>query len=80
MEKIFLRYDLSRLVIRGAHEDFATLCTNDQVYEIKSAETSNTILLASPLDSSSANKENGCVLLKVNHFSFEMTFEHVSVI
>lgn len=65
-----------KLVIRGAPDDFATLCTTDQVFEIKSAETSNTLLLASPIDSSSANKENGCVLLKVNsilHAKFELT-------
>jgi hypothetical protein len=59
---------LSRLIIRGAHNDFATLCTSDQVFEIKSAETSNTLLLASPLDSSMANKENECVSLTVNNF------------
>ncbi len=58
--------NFSRLVIRGAHDDFAALCTSDQVFEVKSAETSNTLLLASPLDSSSANKENGCVTLTVN--------------
>ena len=57
-----------RLVIRGAQKDFAALCATDQVFEIKSAETSNTLLLASPLDASSANKENGCVSLKVNYF------------
>ena len=56
---------LSRLVIRGTHDDFATLCTSDQVFEMKTAETSNTLLLASPLDSSLSNKENGCVSLKV---------------
>ncbi len=70
------KYFLSRLVIRGAHDDFATLCTSDQVFEIKSAETSNTLLLASPLDSSSANKENGCVSLTVNsilHSKLELT-------
>lgn len=58
-------FHLSRLVIRGVHDDFATLCTSDQVFEIKSAETSNTLLLASPADSSTANKENGCIVLKV---------------
>lgn len=57
-----------RLVIRGTHDDFATLCTSDQVFEVKSAETSNTLLLASPLHSSTANKENGCVSLAVNRF------------
>ena len=61
---------LFRLVIRGAHDDFAALCTSDQVFEVKSAETSNTLLLASPLDSSSANKENGCVSLAVNELEF----------
>ena len=58
----------SRLVIRGAHEDFATLCTSNQVFDIKSAETSNTLLLASPLPASFANKENGCVSLTVMAF------------
>lgn len=58
--------NFSRLVIRGAHDDFATLCTSDQVFEIKSAETSNTLLLASPIDSTLGNKENGCVSLAVN--------------
>ncbi|CAF2875539.1 unnamed protein product [Rotaria sp. Silwood2] len=65
-----------KLVIRGAHDDFATLCTSDQVFEIKSAETSNTLLLASPLDSSSVNKENGCIALTVNsilHSKLELT-------
>jgi hypothetical protein len=68
IENIFIWNDLSRLVIRGAHDDGAALCTSDQVFEIKSAETSNTLLLASPLDSSLANKENGCVSLKVTYF------------
>ncbi|CAF3274204.1 unnamed protein product [Rotaria sp. Silwood2] len=45
-------------------------------FEIKSAETSNTLLLASPLDSSSVNKENGCIALTVNsilHSKLELT-------
>ncbi|CAF1082000.1 unnamed protein product [Adineta ricciae] len=65
-----------KLVIRGTHDDFATLCTSDQVFEMKTAETSNTLLLASPLDSSLSNKENGCVSLKVNtilHSKYELT-------
>lgn len=70
---------LSRLVIRGAPDDFATLCTTDQVFEIKSAETSNTLLLASPIDSSSANKENGCVLLKVERRTVRFRSINVSV-
>ncbi|CAF4352634.1 unnamed protein product, partial [Adineta steineri] len=64
------------LVIRGANDDFAALCTANQVFEIKTAETSNTLLLASPLDSSLANKENGCISLKVNsilHSKLELT-------
>ena len=66
-----------RLVIRGAHNDFATLCTPDQVFEIKSAETSNTLLLASPLDASSANKENGCVSLKVTNLRGRFECEYL---
>ncbi|CAF1119171.1 unnamed protein product [Adineta steineri] len=65
-----------KLVIRGANDDFAALCTANQVFEIKTAETSNTLLLASPLDSSLANKENGCISLKVNsilHSKLELT-------
>ncbi|CAF0935715.1 unnamed protein product [Adineta ricciae] len=65
-----------KLVIRGTHDDFATLCTSDQIFEMKTAETSNTLLLASPLDSSLSNKENGCVSLKVNsilHAKYELT-------
>ncbi|UJR28720.1 hypothetical protein I4U23_009949 [Adineta vaga] len=65
-----------KLVIRGTHDDFATLCTSEQAFELKTAETSNTLLLASPLDSSLANKENGCVSLKVNtilHAKYELT-------
>ncbi|CAF3411247.1 unnamed protein product [Rotaria socialis] len=65
-----------KLVIRGANDDFAALCTSDQIFEIKSAETSNTLLLASPLDSSSVNKENGCIALTVNsilHAKLELT-------
>jgi hypothetical protein len=60
-----LRAIFFRLMMRGAHDDFAALCTSDQVYEVKIAETSNTLLLASPIDVTSANKENGCVTLKV---------------
>lgn len=59
---------LSRLVIRGVYDDYATLCTSDQVFEIKSAETSNTLLLAMPVDSASVNKENGCIGLAVKLF------------
>ncbi len=70
--------NFSRLVIRGAHDDFAALCTSDQVFEVKSAETSNTLLLASPLDSSSANKENGCVTLTVNLVVFFFV-ENISI-
>lgn len=55
-------------MIRGAADDFAMLCTPEQTFEVKSAETSNTLLLATPADSATANKENGCVLLKVDRF------------
>lgn len=71
------RDDVFRLVIRGAHNDFATLCTPDQVFEIKSAETSNTLLLASPLDATSANKENGCVSLKVTNLRERFECDHL---
>ena len=54
-----------RFVIRGIHDDFATLCTSDQVFDIKLAETSNTLLLANPYRSSSMNKENNHILLTV---------------
>jgi hypothetical protein len=61
-------------VIRGAHDDFAALCTVNQVFDIKSAETSNTLLLASPRDACSTDKENGCISLKVN------TCRHVAIV
>ncbi|CAF0880358.1 unnamed protein product [Didymodactylos carnosus] len=67
-----------RLILRGTADDFAVLCTTDGTFELKSAETSNTILLANQIKENKnedENKENGCVNLQVNsivHSKFEL--------
>lgn len=35
----------NRVVFRGAREDKAVLCTDDKTFEVKEAETSNSLLL-----------------------------------
>lgn len=45
---VLFTYD-HRVVIRGEQNEHAVLCTNDKTYEIKVAETSNSLLLCPSL-------------------------------
>lgn len=38
-------YFWNRVVFRGSREDKAVLCTDDKTFEVKEAETSNSLLL-----------------------------------
>ena len=53
---------ISRVVLRGDRDDNAVLCTNDKTFELKVAETSNTLLLTPSL-SDPTRAGNSCLLV-----------------
>ena len=53
---------ITRVVLRGDRDDNTVLCTNDKTFELKVAETSNTLLLTPSL-SDPTRAGNSCLLV-----------------